>query len=55
MPKRTKNELASNRREELFALLQARFEANMHRHTGVEWVKSARKAASASGQTVVTQ
>jgi hypothetical protein len=39
MPKRTKNERASKRREELLAVLQARFEANMHRHTDVEWVK----------------
>lgn len=32
-------ELSPGQREELFSLLKARFEKNMHRHTGLEWAK----------------
>jgi hypothetical protein len=31
--------LSSERREELLGTLKARFEANMNRHTGLEWAK----------------
>src|SRR5208283_3164359 len=36
---RTKRELPQERREELLELLKARFEKNMGRHKGLEWVK----------------
>lgn len=32
-------ELANDQREELFEILKARFEKNMHRHEGLEWEK----------------
>ena len=35
----TKKELAAVQREELFRVLKARFEKNMNRHKGLEWVK----------------
>ncbi|MBH0348306.1 DUF4256 domain-containing protein [Bacillus pacificus] len=34
-----KNELSVEQREELIKVLQARFEKNMNRHEGLEWVK----------------
>jgi hypothetical protein len=34
----TKKELSSGQREELLAILRARFEKNMNRHKGLEWV-----------------
>lgn len=36
---RNKKELSPERREELLRALQARFEKNTHRHTGLEWAK----------------
>jgi hypothetical protein len=35
----TKKKLSSAQREELFRILKARFEKNMHRHQGLEWTK----------------
>jgi hypothetical protein len=35
----SKKELSSKQREELFGTLKARFEKNMNRHKGLEWVK----------------
>lgn len=37
--KSNKKELPSKQREELLTTLKARFEKNMNRHKGVEWVK----------------
>jgi hypothetical protein len=37
MPK--PKDLKAKQREELFGVLQARFEKNMHRHKGLEWAK----------------
>ena len=37
--KNTKKELHSERREELFTLLSARFDKNMSRHQGVNWAE----------------
>lgn len=34
-----KNELSVEQREELLKVLQARFEKNMNRHEGLEWLK----------------
>lgn len=34
-----KNELPVEQREELFKVLKARFEKNMNRHEGLEWIK----------------
>ncbi len=36
-PKRNKKELSPEQREELLAVLKARFEKNMNRHKGLEW------------------
>ncbi|HEY4758843.1 MAG TPA: DUF4256 domain-containing protein, partial [Chthoniobacterales bacterium] len=35
----TKKKLSAKEREELLETLQARFEKNMNRHKGVDWVK----------------
>ncbi|MBC8097155.1 MAG: DUF4256 domain-containing protein, partial [Akkermansiaceae bacterium] len=35
----TKKELSPEQREELLRALKARFEKNMNRHKGLEWVK----------------
>lgn len=35
----TKTALSSEKREELFGTLEARFEENMNRHQGIEWAK----------------
>jgi hypothetical protein len=35
--KKTKKELSSAQRQELFAALKARFEKNQKRHVGLEW------------------
>ncbi len=37
--KGSKNELSSDRREELLEALQTRFEKNLDRHKGLEWAK----------------
>src|SRR5580700_1543433 len=37
--KSNKNELSSKQREELLSVLKARFEKNLNRHKGLEWVK----------------
>jgi hypothetical protein len=42
----TKKELAAVQREELFRVLKARFEKNMNRHKGLEWVKVQAKIGS---------
>ncbi len=42
----TKKELATVQREELFRVLKARFEKNMNRHKGLEWVKVQAKIGS---------
>ena len=42
----TKKELAAVQREELFRVLKARFEKNMNRHKGFEWVKVQAKIGS---------
>ena len=34
-----KQELSAKQREELFRVLQPRFEKNMNRHKGLEWAK----------------
>ena len=34
-----KQELSPKQREELLKILKSRFEKNMHRHKGIEWVK----------------
>jgi hypothetical protein len=39
MTKRNKKELSPGQREELLRALKARFEKNMNRHKGLEWVK----------------
>ena len=39
MAAKTKKALSPNQREELLGTLKARFEANMHRHAGLDWVK----------------
>src|SRR3989339_1162784 len=36
---KTKKELAPGQREELLSTLKTRFEKNMNRHKGIEWVK----------------
>jgi hypothetical protein len=36
---KTKKELSIEQRNELIKTLKARFEKNMHRHKGVEWIK----------------
>ncbi len=37
--KKTKKELSSAQRQELLAVLKARFEKNSNRHAGLDWVK----------------
>ena len=39
MTKSAKKELSPKQREELLTLLKARFEKNMNRHQGLEWIK----------------
>ena len=39
MTKRKKNELLSEQREDLLIALKSRFEKNMNRHKGLEWIK----------------
>ena len=39
MTKRNKKELSPEQREELLRVLKARYEKNMNRHEGLEWVK----------------
>ena len=41
---KTKKELSSEQRAELFRALKARFERNMNRHKGLEWDKVPRQA-----------
>ena len=39
MSNATKKKLSAEQREELLKVLKARFEKNMNRHKGLEWVK----------------
>jgi hypothetical protein len=39
MPKKNKNELSPQHREELLKALKTRFEKHMHRHKGLDWTK----------------
>ena len=45
-----KKELSSEQREELIGVLKARFEKNMHRHKGLEWVKLQAKLEADPGK-----
>lgn len=47
---KTKKELSRDQREELLRALQARFEKNMNRHEGLEWVKIKAKLEANSGK-----
>jgi hypothetical protein len=42
----SKKQLSAKQREELFSILKARFEKNMHRHKGIEWAKVQSKLES---------
>ncbi len=41
-----KNKLSSAQRDELFKTLRSRFEKNMNRHKGIEWINVQSKLAS---------
>lgn len=47
---KSKNKLSASQSEELLNILQSRFEKNMNRHKGIEWIKVQRKLEADPGK-----